>query len=123
MSCSATTRKVDNAAIIDLCGKFTIADATDVIWGAVSEALAAGQRNIVLELSRVTYLDSAAGIGELVRSYTTALRHGAQVKLLRVPKNVGHVLQIVGLNNVFEFFDDESAAIRSFDRSAAALTP
>ena len=60
------------------------------------------------------YLDSAAGIGELVSSYTTALRQGAQLKLLHAGKNVDRVLRIVGLHNIFEIFEDEDAAVRSF---------
>jgi len=123
MSCSVTTRERDNVAIVELGGKFTLADANGVIWRAVSGLLAADHRHILLELSKVTYLDSAAGIGELVRSYTTAMRQGAQIKLLHVPKNVDHVLTIVGLHNVFEMFNDEAAAIRSFETSIAAIIP
>jgi anti-sigma B factor antagonist len=117
MSCSVTTREIGHVTIVELRGRFTMADASDVIWGAVSDLLAAGRKHILLELSKVTYLDSAAGIGELVRSYTTALRQGAQVKLLRAGKNVGRVLRIVGLDRVFEMFDDEATALRSFEES------
>jgi anti-sigma B factor antagonist len=117
MSCSVTTRKLYNVMIVELAGKFTTADASGVIWGVVSDLLRTGHRHILLELSKVSYLDSAAGIGELVRSYTTALRQGAQVKLLRVGKNVERVLSIVGLHHVFEIFDDETEAVRSFEGS------
>jgi anti-sigma B factor antagonist len=117
MSWSVTTREIDRVTIVELRGRFTTADASDVIWGAVSDLLGAGRKHILLELSKVTYLDSAAGIGELVRSYTTALRQGAQIKLLRVGKNVGRVLRIVGLDRVFEIFDDEATALRSFEGS------
>ena len=122
MSCSATTRELGNVMIVELAGKFTTTDASGVIWNAVSDLLGAGRKHILLELSKVTYLDSAAGIGELVRSYTTALRQGAQVKLLRVGKNVDRVLRITGLYKVFEIFDDEAAAARSFTGSAPART-
>ena len=121
MSCSVTTRKLDKVMIVELGGKFTTADASGVIWGVVSDLLRTGHKHILLELSKVSYLDSAAGIGELVRSYTTALRQGAQVKLLRVGKNVERVLRIVGLQNVFEIFDDEAAAVRSFEDSPRAV--
>ncbi len=122
MSCSVTTRKLGNVMIVELGGKFTTADASGVIWGAVSDLLTTGHRHILLELSKVSHLDSAAGIGELVRSYTSALRQGAQVKLLRVGKNVERVLRIVGLHSVFEIFDDEATAVRSFEDSSRAVT-
>src|SRR5258708_19414085 len=117
VSCSAKTRELGNVTIVELAGKFTMSDSSGVIWHAVADLLGAGRKNILLELSRVSYLDSAAGIGELVRSYTTALRQGAQVKLLRVGKNVKRVLEIVGLQNVFEIFDDEAAPVPSFEDS------
>ena len=122
VSCSAKTRELGNVTIVELAGKFTMSDSSGVIWHAVADLLGAGRKNILLELSKVTYLDSAAGIGELVRSYTTALRQGAQVKLLRVGKNVGRVLHITGLHKVFEIFDDETTAARSFPESAPART-
>jgi anti-sigma B factor antagonist len=117
MSWSVTTREIGNVTIVELRGRFITADAPEAIWGAVSALLAAGCKHIILELSKVTYLDSAAGIGELVRSYTSALRQGAQIKLLRAGKNVGRVLRIVGLDRVFEIFDDEATALRSFEES------
>src|SRR5258708_16731347 len=98
VSCSAKTRELGNVTIVELAGKFTMSDSSGVIWHAVADLLGAGRKNILLELSKVTYLDSAAGIGELVRSYTIALRHGAQVKLLRVCKNVGRVLHLDALH-------------------------
>jgi anti-anti-sigma factor len=76
--------------------------------------LKSGERRILLNLAQVTYMDSAAGIGELVSSYTTAINLGAQLKLLRAGKRVDYVLHIVGLDKVFEIYDDEETALRSF---------
>jgi len=120
VSCTITTRQVNDIAVVGLSGRFTLTDASGLIRGTVVELLAAGEKHILLDLAQVTYLDSAAGVGELVSSYTTALRQGAQVKLLNPGKNVDHVLHIVGLHNVFEIFDDESAAVHSFERPLAA---
>src|SRR5258707_1736852 len=57
MSCSVTIRKLYNVTIVELGGKFTTADASGVIWGAVSDLLVAGHRHILLELSKVSHLD------------------------------------------------------------------
>jgi anti-sigma B factor antagonist len=91
-----------------------------MIRGTVADLLAAGRKRIVLDLAGVTYLDSAAGIGELVSSYTSALKQGAQLRLLRAGKNVDRVLRIVGLHNVFEIYDDETSAVNSFAESSLA---
>ena len=120
MSCTITAREIRSVAVLELKGKFTLGDANGVIRTAVTDLLAAGRQEILLDLSSVTYLDSAAGIGELVSSYTSALRQGAQLKLLRPGKNVDRVLRIVGLHNVFDLFDDEDAALRSFEQARSA---
>lgn len=126
MSCTANVRELEDISIVELAGRFTLTDASGVIRGTISDLLGAGRKKIVLELSNVIYLDSAAGIGELVSSYTTALRQGAQLKLLHPGKNVDRVLRIVGLQNIFEIFEDEGAAVRSFtnvQKEAAAGGP
>lgn len=121
MSCTVNIRERDDVTIVEFCGKFTLGDASGVIRGCVCDLLEAGCTRILLDLSNVTYLDSAAGIGELVSSYTTALRLSAQVKLLNPGKNVDHVLRIVGLHSVFEIFDNETAALRSFGSEPKAM--
>ena len=68
MSCTATVRRRPGVAIVDLAGRFTIGDGTGVIRDTVAELLQAGDRNILLNLANVTYLDSAAGIGGSLRA-------------------------------------------------------
>ena len=121
MNCTATLREVDNVSIVWLSGKVTLTDAPGVIRGIVVHLLGTGRTNILLDLSRVTYLDSAAGIGELVNSYTTARSQGVQLKLLRPGKNVDHVLRVVGLHTIFEIFEDEDLAVRSFEPLKVAV--
>lgn len=120
MSCTVTTRDLNNVTIVVLSGRFTMTESPGMIRGTVADLLASGRKRIVLDLAGVTYLDSAAGIGELVSSYTSALKQGAQLRLLRAGKNVDRVLRIVGLHNVFEIYDDEASAISSFAESSLA---
>jgi len=125
MNCTATVRKVGDLAIVDLKGTFTIPDASGIIRGTLAGALESGSHNILLNLAQVEYMDSAAGIGELVSSYTSAVRLGARLKLLRAGKNIHHVLHLLRLDTIFEFHDDEGAAIESFRgrRAGAAAEP
>jgi anti-sigma B factor antagonist len=67
----------------------------------------------LLNLADVTYIDSS-GIGELVSGFTTVTNQGGAFKLLNLTKRVEDLLQITKLYTVFEVFDDEAAAIRSF---------
>jgi anti-sigma B factor antagonist len=114
MNCTAAVRKIGDVAIVDLSGQFTIEKAPGLIRRTVADVLESGTRNILMNLAQVTYMDSAAGIGELVGSYSSAVRRGARLKLLHASKNVYHVLQITRLNTIFEIYIDEDAAIRSF---------
>ncbi len=115
MTCTASHRTAGSIAIVDLKGKFTFGPGSGVIRGAVSEVLDKGCNRILLNLADVAYLDSAAGIGELVSSYTTVTRRGGQLKLLKPGKYVLESLHITRLHTVFELFDDEAQALRSFD--------
>ena len=111
---TTAVRKNGDVAVLDLAGRFTIGSATGVILGAVNNLLKAGERSILLNLEDVVYLDSAAGIGELVASYLSVHKVGGQLKLLRPGARVEHVLQTVRLNQVFETHRSEDEAIRSF---------
>lgn len=122
MTCTVSIREIDQIMLVELCGRFTMTDASGRIRGTVGDLLNAGHKRILLDLAKVTYLDSAAGIGELVSSYVSALHHGAELKLLRAGKNVNRVLEIVGLHTVFEIYDDEATAVRSFDSPKLATT-
>jgi anti-sigma B factor antagonist len=73
---------------------------------------------VVLNLHEVNYVDSG-GLGTLVSLYTTARNAGGAVKLARVNRRVGDLLQLTKLVTIFEVFDDEEAAAKSFERDAA----
>jgi len=65
----------------------------------------------------VPYIDSA-GLGEIVRTYTTVSRQGGSLKLLNLTKRITDLLAITKLLTVFETFDSESDALKSFSASA-----
>ena len=114
MNCSIGVHRVGDVAIIDLSGKFTLTDAPGRIRDTVAGVLESGARNILLNLAEVTLMDSAAGIGELVISYTRTLRHGGRLKLLNANKNISHILQLTRLDTIFEMYENEDAAVGSF---------
>jgi anti-sigma B factor antagonist len=113
MDCTATVRRIGDITVIDLNGRFTIAEAPGLIRSTISSAVESGSRNILLNLAGVHYMDSAAGIGELVSSYMSATRQGACLKLVHANKHITHVLELTRLNAIFDLFDDEAAAIHS----------
>ena len=106
-------REVGGVTIVDLSGRITLGEGSGVLRDTVRELLSKGQKNVLLNLGDVSYIDSS-GLGELVSSYTSAANQGAKVKLVHVQKKVHDLLQITKLYTVFESFEDESAGIGSF---------
>ena len=109
----ATTRTVDDVEVINLTGKITIGSGDTQLRDVIGNALASGKNKILLDMSGVTTIDSS-GIGELVGSYTTVANRGGKMKLLHLPAKLNELLHVTQLITVFEVYDDESEAIRSF---------
>jgi anti-sigma B factor antagonist len=85
---------------------------------AVRDLIGRDQKRILINLAAVNYIDSS-GIGELVAAFTTLTNQGGQLKLLNLTKRVQDLLQITKLYTVFEVYDNEAHAIRSFSPIAA----
>lgn len=113
MSIKASTRLVDGVTVVDLSGRITLGEASSTLRETVRDLISKGQKNILLNLGDVTYIDSS-GIGELVSSYTSVSNQGGKLKLLNLQKKVHDLLQITKLYTVFEVHTDEAAAVRSF---------
>lgn len=109
----ANTRTVDDVEIITLQGKITIGAGDTQLREVITNAVNAGRTKILLDLAGVTTIDSS-GIGELVSSYTTVTNRGGKLKLLHLPAKLNELLHITQLITVFEVYDNEDEAIRSF---------
>lgn len=113
MSVKLTTRQVGDVTVIDAVGRITLGEGASTFRDTLRDLAASGHKKMLLNLAEVTYIDSS-GIGELVSGFTTVANHGGTVKLLNLAKRVKDLLQITKLYTVFEVFDDEASAIRSF---------
>ena len=99
--------------IIGLSGKITIGSGDTQLRDVIMNALSQGKTNILLDLSKVTTIDSS-GIGELVGSYTTVTNRGGKLKLLHLPAKLNELLHVTQLITVFEVYEDEQEALKSF---------
>jgi len=113
VSVKLTNRQVGDVTVIDSAGRITLGEGASAFRDAIRELANKGDKKILVNLSEVSYIDSS-GIGEMVSSYTTVTNHGGQLKLLGLNKRVKDLLQITKLYTVFEVFDDEATAVRSF---------
>ncbi len=106
-------RSAGEIVILEMAGKVTIGEGSVQLREAVSRLREANRNKIILNLAGVTYVDSS-GIGELVSSYTTTKSSGGRLKLLNLPKKIKDLLMITKLLTVFEIYEDEQAALDSF---------
>ncbi len=116
-----STRNARGVTILDLKGKITIGGGDVELRDAVVEALAAGSLNILLNLKRVSALDSS-GVGEIVASYRTLANRGGKLKLENLSPKVTDVLMLTELLKVLEIFEDEQEAVESFEESLSGPT-
>ena len=106
-------RASGSVMILDLQGKLTIGDGDELLRDKVNSLLHQDQRNMLLNLEGVPYIDSA-GLGEIVRTYTTVKNAGGSLKLLNLGSGVKDLLVTTKLLTVFESFDTEQEALASF---------
>jgi anti-sigma B factor antagonist len=109
----ADVRKAGDVIIVDLKGDLVLGDGDEILHDVVSELLTEGWKKILLNLSRVSRLDSS-GIGELVRGWKTATKLGASVKLLRLGDRVKHTLHLSQVLPLLEVYEEEKEAVASF---------
>jgi anti-sigma B factor antagonist len=108
----------DGIVVLDCAGRLVFGEETAALREKVKSLISQDSR-IVLNLADVTYIDSG-GLGTLVALYTTARNSGGSIKLARLTKRVGDLLQVTKLLTVFEVYDSEEEAVQSFRKGAAA---
>jgi len=106
-------RVVNNVTILDLKGKITLGEGDEALKDKINSLIQQDRKRILLNLGAVPYIDSA-GLGEIVRTYTTVSRQGGQLKLVHLTKRITALLMITKLLTVFETFDSEPEAIKSY---------
>jgi anti-sigma B factor antagonist len=106
-------RVVDDVTILDLKGKMTLGEGDELLKDKISSLVSQGRKKILLNLESVPYIDSA-GLGEIVRTYTSISRQGGRLKLLNVSKRIQDLLVITKLITIFDSYDGEAEAVKSF---------
>jgi len=106
-------RVIGDVTILDLKGKMTLGKGDELLKDKINSLIHQGQKKLLLNLEGVPYIDSA-GLGEIVRTYTTVSRQGGNLKLVNLTKRITDLLSITKLLTVFETFDSEPEALKSF---------
>jgi anti-sigma B factor antagonist len=115
---NVNSRQSGDVNVLDLSGRLTLGEGTSILRDAVRGLVRSGSKKLLINLAQVPYIDSS-GMGELVGAYTTVTSNGGQMKLLNLDKKARDLLQVTKLYTVFEVYEDEPSAVRSFSAKAA----
>ncbi len=99
--------------LIEVRGSLVGGEETADLRRAVAGFVEKEYGKLIVDLSKVTYLNSTA-IGVLVAAHTTYSRRGWQIKLCGVNKNINNIFVITKLTLVFDVHDTREDAVKSF---------
>jgi len=119
MNIKIDERHIDGITVLDIVGKLTIDEAAQQLRDKINSLISQKETRIVLNLKHVPYIDSG-GLGELIASFGSVTRAGGTIKLLNVSKRNHDLLSITRLVTVFESFDSEAEAVKSFEKVVPA---
>ena len=143
MSVTISTRNAGDIVVMDISGRITAGDGSNIFRQAIRDQVAQGTRNLLLNLQDVTYIDSS-GLGELVLGHGTVTQTicescsasvfqndqgewdpcpqcestgrstWGRLKLTNLNSQVRELFEFSRLNSVFDIHESEEAAIQSF---------
>ena len=106
-------RTVGSVKVLDVKGQITFTQGDMLLKDKINSVINQGHKQILVNLAGVSYIDSA-GLGEMVGAYTTVTRAGGRMKLVNLTKKLHDLLSITKLLTVFETFETEQDAVKSF---------
>lgn len=114
-------RQVGAVTVLDLAGKLTIDQEAQRLKDKINSLIHQQRTKVVLNMGEVSYIDSG-GLGQLVSSYTSLAKNQGGLKLVHVNKRNHDLLSITRLVTIFETFDSEEEALKSFGSPAGSTS-
>ncbi len=106
-------RRIGPVTVLEVSGHLVADDGDRAFMSRVQSLVAGGCLNLLVDLRNITYIDSG-GIGALVAMYLHVRGRGGRLKLLCPSSRACRVLQITHLDHVFEVFEREEDALKTF---------
>jgi anti-sigma B factor antagonist len=107
-------RPLDDVTLLVLTGEMLLDDGDLVFRRHVHELIDRGRTKVLVDLAGVTYIDSS-GVGMMAAKLKTVRDRGGDIRLLRLNTRGHRLFSVAKLHTVFEIFNDEATAIRSFE--------
>jgi anti-sigma B factor antagonist len=115
MAITITERRVGDITILEVTGRIVFYDGAAILRAHMNELVDEARLKFILDLRGVTYIDSF-GVGVIAAKYVSVRRKGGEVKLMKLSPRSHQVMSISGLLRIFESFESEEEAIKSFSR-------
>lgn len=109
-----TLKVVGDVCVLKLDGKFMGGGDSFFLREKIKNVLSTGIQKILIDLDGVPYIDST-GVGFLVGSHTTISQEGGSLRLVRVKPKILEVLKVMNLLKVFDIYEEEETALKSFE--------
>lgn len=113
-------RRINNVLILDITGKLRLGEGSAEFHTAIRKLAESGEKRIIINLANVSYIDSS-GLGELVAGYTALKKNDGELKLLHLTTRVRELMVMTKLLTVFDAYEDEAEAVKSFESSSTKL--
>lgn len=110
-------RHAGDVTTLLLRGQMLLDDGDLAFGDRIHDLVNRGIAKVIVDLGGVTYIDSS-GVGMLVAKLKTLKERGGDLKLVNLSPRAESLFGMLKLFIVFERFDDEAAALRSFAWSA-----
>lgn len=107
-----TTENQDGVLIIAIRGEVDLYN-TKQLSDKLDEAHNEGVTQVVLEVSRVSYIDST-GIGAMIKGKKIMKSAGGDMKFAGVQESIREVFARTKLDSVFSYYDSVAAAVADF---------
>lgn len=101
--------------LLKLTGRLTLGEAVDRLRATFDDLAGTGANCYVVDLADIAMLDSS-GIGLLVQWLTSSKQRGGSLKLVNPSAFATKTLKMIGLLKLFEVFDEQEAAVASFNQ-------
>lgn len=109
-----TEHATGDVTVLQLTGRLVGEDGDTPLGALIDRLVQHNRLKLVLDLARVTYIDSA-GLGLLVSRYVRVRRRGGDLRLVGLTARSHHLMAITKLVTVFATFESQTDAVRSFD--------
>lgn len=107
-------REKNGVVVFDIRGEIRRSDVSEItLHQTVKDHIETDQTKILLNLSGVEFIDSF-GVGQILGSFISAQNTGGHLKLMKISQKLSVIFKVTGLDKVFEIFEDEEAALKSF---------